>query len=115
MAKDIGDDALADDIIAFFKTEFGEDVAIGPAERGDGLAIETDAGASFSFEIHGATRAEVALRYFEHIRFVYKFVVENRRSGAWLDGGRVYSRAEKEHARRCLAKLDAWAAQNLKS
>ncbi len=115
MDKDTKTDALADDIIAFFKTAFDQDVKIGPAEQGDGFEIETDAGASFTFEIVGATRSEVALKYFEHIRSVHRFVVENRRSGSWLDGGRVFSRAEKEQARLCLAKLDAWAVQHLKS
>lgn len=113
MAEDTENDGLADDVIAFFKKEFDQVVEIAPSS-GDGFVIETCAGASITFEIVGATRTEVALSYFEHIRSVERFVVENRRSGSWLDGGRRYSRAEKERARRRLAKLDAWAAKYLK-
>ncbi|HTM68508.1 MAG TPA: hypothetical protein VL426_04360 [Candidatus Binatia bacterium] len=104
-------DALADAIVAFFKTAFGEDVKIEAAESG--FEISTDAGASFAFEIAGATRAEAARNYFEHIRSVYRFVVDNKRSGSWLDGGRKYRREEKERAQACLAKLDAWAVEHL--
>lgn len=113
MAKDIGDDTLADGIIAFFKAEFGQEVRIGPAQQGEGFEIETDAGASFTFEISGATRSEVALKYFEHIRFVNRYVVEHRMSDSLLDGGRWYSREEKAQARQRLAVLDAWAAEHL--
>ena len=113
MAKDIGDDTLADDIVAFFKAEFGEEVRIGSAQQGEGFEIETDAGASFTFEITGATRSEVAVKYFEHIRSVNRYVVEHRMSGSLLDGGHWYRREEKKRARRRLAILDAWAAEHL--
>lgn len=101
-------DAMADAIVAFFKAEFSEDVVI---ERTDeGHEIATDAGASFTFEIRGATRAEAARNYFEHIRSVHRFVIDNKRSGPWIDGGRKYRPEDKQRARARIAKLDAFAA-----
>jgi len=107
-------DELANKIIAFFKECFGMDIDIGPAFDSDApYAIETHTGNTFTFEIAGETRIDVALRYFNHVRSAHRFVVENKRSGAWIDGGRKYKPEEKERSRTLLAKFDAWANENL--
>lgn len=103
------DDALADEIIAFFKAEFGKDLVIEPAWNGAGF--ETS---SFWFEISYPTRAEVALAYFSSFRYGYWHALNNRWSNLWLDGGHIYRREEKERARYVLAVLDAWGAKHLR-
>ena len=105
-------EAQAAAIVEFFRAEFATKIVIDSCPSG-GYQIETDAGASFTVEICGATKAAVARAYFEHIRSVNRFVAENRRSGSRLDGGRVFSRAERGRARLTLAKLDVWARQHL--
>ena len=112
-------EALAEAIVKLFRTEFGEEVVIEPVQPGEwreqekGFQIETDAGASFTFEIFGTTKAAAACAYFEHIRSVNRFVVEHWLSNNLLDGGHFFRPREKREARRRLAILDAWARQHL--
>ena len=108
------DDVLADKIMGFLNRDAapGRETAIRQDGQGR-YCIETDAGASFTFEIHGATRLEIARRYFDLLRSVASYAVEHVRSGSWLDGGRAFTDEEKKAATRRLAELDAWAAANL--
>lgn len=109
MGRTPENEALAAAIINFIRTEFAIDAVIDGCPDG-GYLIETDAGASFTFEICGATKAAVARAYFEHIRQVWRHALEER---TFIYFYRA-NRKERERLKRQLAKMNAWARQHLR-
>ena len=101
-------ETLAAAITDLFRNEFGIEVVIETCPTG-GYQIETDAGASFTFEICAPTKAAVACAYLEHIRSVWRYAL-NAGNGFWRC---LSTRQERQRLQDRLNRLETWARQNL--